>query len=439
LLVMLATTVLLAGVVGAVLLKDKDGGGIAASTPSASPAPDPVRTPLLVPATDGVRAPTGARVAAALRAPLGLPALRAGVALSVVDVQTGAAVLELRGSRSVVPASTAKVLTGLAALTVLPSDRRITTRVVAGTGTDIVLVGGGDPTLRGPRTPGSGPELTDLATQVKQSGHRVGRVVVDDTLFTGPRLGPGWKAGYVTAGDVSPVSALELSDSESTDPALEAGRVLAKLLGVPTTTVVRGPAGVAAATLGTVSSAVVPDLVEQMLTTSDNDLAEALGRHIALATAQPATFAGEATATAAAVGPLLEQLGISAGAVSLHDASGLSPLDRVQPAALTRLLALAARDARFGAVLSGLPVAGFDGTLSDRFRDAPTSIAAGQVRAKTGTLSGVSALAGLVRTRDGRLLAFDFTAEGVPDNGAAAVPRALDAVAAALAGCGCGT
>ncbi|MCW2543751.1 MAG: D-alanyl-D-alaninecarboxypeptidase/D-alanyl-D-alanine-endopeptidase [Frankiales bacterium] len=436
---MLATTVLAAGVLGAVLLKDRAGDRTTTPPPAASPSPDPVRTPLLAPAAAGGSALLGARVAAALRAALAHPALKSGVALSVVDVETGRPVLEQRASRAVVPASTAKVLTALAALTVLPPDRQLTTKVVAGSGTDVVLVGGGDPTLRGPRTPGSGPRLQELADQVKQSGHPVGRVVVDDTLFTGPRLGPGWKGGYVTGGDVSPVSALELSDSKSTDPALEAGRVLAKLLGVPTSTVVRQKAAVSGATIARVSSAAVPDLVEQMLTTSDNDLAEALGRHLALARRQPASFAGEAAAAAAAVAPLLQGIGISAGAVSLHDASGLSPLDRVRPGALSRLLALAARDERFGPVLSGLPVAGFDGTLSDRYRDAPTSIAAGQVRAKTGTLTGVSALAGLVRTKDGRLLAFDLTAEGLPEKGAGAAPRALDAVAAALAGCGCGT
>ena len=163
----------------------------------------------------------------------------------------------------------------------------------------------------------------------------------------------------------------------------------------------------------------MPDLVERMLTASDNDLAEALGRHVAIAAGLPATFAGEAAATVAALEPLLSGLGVPGSALSLRDASGLSPLNRVQPAALARLLALAARDERFGAVLSGLPVAGFDGTLEDRYREGPTAVAAGQVRAKTGTLTGVSALAGVVRTRDGRLLAFDITADAVPQKGSA--------------------
>jgi D-alanyl-D-alanine carboxypeptidase/D-alanyl-D-alanine-endopeptidase (penicillin-binding protein 4) len=88
-------------------------------------------------------------------------------------------------------------------------------------------------------------------------------------------------------------------------------------------------------------------------------------------------------------------------------------------------------------VLSGLPVAGFDGTLEKRFRTGPELPAAGVVRAKTGTLNGVSALAGLVRTRDGRLLAFDLTADSVPIGATLAAQRALDRLAAALAGCGC--
>jgi D-alanyl-D-alanine carboxypeptidase/D-alanyl-D-alanine-endopeptidase (penicillin-binding protein 4) len=63
--------------------------------------------------------------------------------------------------------------------------------------------------------------------------------------------------------------------------------------------------------------------------------------------------------------------------------------------------------------------------------------AAGAVRAKTGTLDGVSALAGLVLTADGRLLAFDVTADGVPTGATRGAEAALDRFAAALAGCGC--
>jgi D-alanyl-D-alanine carboxypeptidase/D-alanyl-D-alanine-endopeptidase (penicillin-binding protein 4) len=398
-----------------------------ATTPPA--VPEVTRTPLLGPAPTGAAVPTAAGVRAALSRALANPLL-ARVAVSVVDVETGTPVLEVAGDRAVVPASTTKLVTAMAALAVLPSDQRLTTRVVAGAGDDVVLVGAGDPTLRGPKSTGAGPRLVDLATQLKRLHRPFGRVLVDDSLFTGPRTGPGWKAGYVTDGDVVPVSALELSDSESTDPALESGRQLAAMIGATGTA--RGTAPGGAAQLAAVSSAPIPDLVERMLTASDNDLAEALGRHVALATRQPASFAGAAAAIKAAVEPLLPSAGMT-----LRDASGLSPQNRIQPATLTRLLVLAARDERFGAVLSGMPVAGFDGTLEDRYRKGPTAIAAGEVRAKTGTLTGVSALAGLLRTRDGRLLAFDITADAVPETGSARVPEALDEVATALVQCGC--
>ena len=257
----------------------------------ASPAPDPaVRTPLLAPAADGVLRPAGPRVAARAACGLAHPALKGGIALSVVDVSTGAPVLEVRGSREVVPASTAKVVTALAALTVLPSDRRchdkrrrghrgptssssgVATRPCAGRG------------RRAPRA-----RLTDLAAQVKQSGHQVGRVLVDDTLFTGPRIGPRLEARLRHRRGRLAGERARAVRQRVTDPALEAGRVLATLLGVPTSTVVPWSGGGRGGDPGDVSSAVVPDLVEQMLTTSDNDLAEALGRHIALAAQQPAT------------------------------------------------------------------------------------------------------------------------------------------------------
>jgi D-alanyl-D-alanine carboxypeptidase/D-alanyl-D-alanine-endopeptidase (penicillin-binding protein 4) len=95
------------------------------------------------------------------------------------------------------------------------------------------------------------------------------------------------------------------------------------------------------------------------------------------------------------------------------------------------------KDEKYAPILSGLPVAGFDGTLTTRYRKGPTSAAAGAVRGKTGTLDGVSALAGLVRTRGGRLLAFDLTADGVSLTGTLQAQAALDRVATALASCGC--
>jgi D-alanyl-D-alanine carboxypeptidase/D-alanyl-D-alanine-endopeptidase (penicillin-binding protein 4) len=84
-------------------------------------------------------------------------------------------------------------------------------------------------------------------------------------------------------------------------------------------------------------------------------------------------------------------------------------------------------------LLSGLPVAGYDGTLFDR---GDAGAAPGTVRAKTGTLLGVHALAGTVVTADGRLLAFAVIADE-SNGGEAAAESALDDVAAALAGCGC--
>lgn len=440
----IAAAALVSGV-GTAALLDRDGSPLPRAlrpSPTASPTPEPPRPPLLAGVRGDAPAPTTDGLRRSLQRALADRGLGRSVALSVVDVRTGRALLEQDPGRLVTPASTAKIATAVAALRVLGTDARLTTTVVAGRGTDVVLVGGGDPTLTARDDLGyPGPaRLADLAAALR--GRAVGRVVVDDTLFSGPVLGPAWKQAYVTDGDVAPVSALAVDGGRTStregspraqDPALAAGQALAKLLGVRR--VVHGQAPARAAVLARVQSPPMAALVEEMLTRSDNDLAEALGRHVALASGKPASFAGAARALGAALGPLLRRQGVSPALLALQDASGLSRDNRLAPAALTRLLAAAAGHPRYAAVLTGLPVAGFDGTLASRFRSPPAARAAGEVRAKTGSLSGVSALAGLVLTRDGRLLSFALIADGIGSNPRA--QQALDRLAAVLAGCGC--
>jgi D-alanyl-D-alanine carboxypeptidase/D-alanyl-D-alanine-endopeptidase (penicillin-binding protein 4) len=435
------------------------GGGLAATQldsadvlPAPAPSPSPSRLPVLAAPADAAPLPTAAGLQRALAPGLVDPALGGHVALSILDAVTGDPLLESDSREVVTPASTAKIATAVAALTVLPAERRLTTRVVAGTVPgEVVVVGGGDASLAGGLSKTAYPataRLADLAAQVRRAGP-VTRVVVDDTLYGGPLLGPGWRLTYVTGGDVAPVTAFMVDGGRTrrspsraprqSDPALAAGRQLAALLGASKVPVVRGRATEGAKELGSVVSPTVQQLVEGMLTRSDNDLAESLARQVAIAQGEPATFAGVAAAMRSVLGDVLTKVGAAPGAVLLQDGSGLSRLNRVQPGALTRLIASVAGQerSRLFPVLSGLPVAGFDGTLEKRYRKGPGLPAAGVVRAKTGTLNGVSALAGLVRTRDGRLLAFDLTADNVPLARTLASQQALDRLAAALAGCGC--
>jgi D-alanyl-D-alanine carboxypeptidase/D-alanyl-D-alanine-endopeptidase (penicillin-binding protein 4) len=94
------------------------------------------------------------------------------VALVVADARTGSMLLDNHGADLAVPASTAKLAVAIAALHVLGDDHRLTTKVVLGAGNQVVLVGGGDPTLAGPTPTGAHDpgypapaRLTDLAAQ----------------------------------------------------------------------------------------------------------------------------------------------------------------------------------------------------------------------------------------------------------------------------------
>ena len=428
------------GAGAATQLRD-DEPAVAAPTTQAVPAA--IRSPLLAPA-DGASPPSPAQLTAALSAAVANPALGARVGVSVVDVATGDVLLN-RGGVAQTPASTAKLLTGAAALTVLGPDRRLVTRVVAGSAPgEVVLVGGGDASLSGPRATPSHPRparIADLAAAVRAKVPAITRVVVDGSVFSGPRLARGWRPSYLTEGAIAAVTGLSVDagrirpgkSPRVAEPDLVAGRTLAALAGAPSVPVVRGTAPPQATELARVQSPPVSVLVESMLERSDNDIAESLARHVAIERGGAPTFDGGAAAVTDAV----VALGLEESQLALADGSGLSRLDSLAPAAATELLALAAGPdrPRLRPLVTGLPVSGFTGTLERRYRRGPSTIAAGEVRAKTGTLSGVSSLAGLLRTDGGRLLAFAVTADRVPVGGTRRAEGALDQVAAALTSC----
>lgn len=139
------------------------------------------------------------------------------------------------------------------------------------------------------------------------------------------------------------------------------------------------------------------NLVEITLTESDNSGANLLS------TLVPGSLSKE-------ISDALPTLDLSR--TTLADASGLSRTDRTTPATLAHLL-VAIADPKYpqlSPILSGLPISGLSGTLESRILAA-----SGQVRAKTGTLTGVDVLAGYVVDKAKRALAFAIMADHVPE------------------------
>jgi D-alanyl-D-alanine carboxypeptidase/D-alanyl-D-alanine-endopeptidase (penicillin-binding protein 4) len=412
--------------------------------------------------------PTSAGLAAALAPILASPALGSQVGGVVTDPASGAVLWSSNASSPAKPASTAKLTTAVAALTVLGPDARFTTRVVAGaTPGSVVLVGGGDPTLAaGPPPASDYPQPATLAAlaaatarSLRAQGAAAVRLSYDTSLFTGPLLAPGWTAGYVSTGNVTPITSLEVDQGRLTPsgapedaddpgnyrprsftPAADAAGVFASFLHADGITVsgpvAEGTAAGRTATVAAVESPPLSDIVGWMLRESNNVIAEDLARQIALHTGAVASFSG----SAAAVTKVLASLGISGG-IHLVDGSGLSPDDRITPAALTSLVALASGAAhpRLRSAVTGMPVAGFSGTLAPgqsvfgHFR-AP---ALGVVQAKTGNLDTVATMAGLAYDQQGQVLAFAFMADQVAPASLNQAAAEIDAMATALAGCGC--
>ncbi len=134
---------------------------------------------------------------------------------------------------------------------------------------------------------------------------------------------------------------------------------------------------------------------------SQNQIGEILLRTVGLA----GGHAGTPEAGARVVGDALRAWGAATDGFRVRDGSGLSRHNAVSPETIVRVLDAMRRSPHFAVFRDALPIAGVDGTISTRMRGTR---AAGNVRAKTGTLDMVRSLSGYVTTADGRLLLFSI-------------------------------
>lgn len=443
---LLATGALFAGVA----VGSAQGAPAPVPTASATPTPDPRSLPATIAAPSRLRTCSIDAIARDERLTTFFG--------SVVNTTTGEVLFERQGQTPARTASALKVLTAAAALAVLGPDFRMTTRVVAGSTPDtVVLVGGGDATLS--RLPAGqesiyrgAPKLSDLAAQVvaahaaaNPDSPGITSLVIDATYWSSADAWhPTWNRDRIAAGFQAPATALmvdgdrsdprQQTSPRSNDPIGRAAAAFAQALadagnpaGVPA---ISTGAAVGGTVLGQVQSQPVKTLIAQMLPNSDNMLGEMLAR----VTSKQLGLDGSTASLTQAITGALNTYGVPTDGLIIKDGSGLATDNAVPTRYFAQLFAVInARGNNLGIIMDALPVAGVSGTLSGRFTGS-NAIARGNVTAKTGFLRTAHTLVGVVRAADGSVLSFGFYAirEGISDSARAA----LDTVTTAVFSCG---
>jgi D-alanyl-D-alanine carboxypeptidase/D-alanyl-D-alanine-endopeptidase (penicillin-binding protein 4) len=391
----------------------------------------------------------------------------------VADLETGTAIWSLRATQPMRGASTTKLATAITALRLLGTSTRFPTLVVTGrTPTEVVLVGGGDPSLTSGQlstlaratavtllaTLAPAPPVTlptpsvdgDLRpTPTRRASPRTLPITVrlDDTLYPAPTAATGWTSSYQPY-VVRPVRALVRDHRVGWDVAQDAASYFSTRVRAELAALTAGRADVvtsaayagrlarpaAAKEIARFAGNTSQTALARMLLISDNDIAEMLFRNNAIAAGRSGSWA-DATTTELQE---LQKLGVPTAGWALYDGSGVSRSDRVSAAGLVAILraALAPEHPGLWPLKSLLPVAGRSGTLQHRFLSAPTRCAARKVFAKTGTLFDTIGLAGYSLGSDNRLRVFAVL---VHKTGAkysqATVRRAVEIVPATATGC----
>lgn len=334
---------------------------------------------------------------------------------------------------SLIPASAMKIVTGAVALARLGPDARLVTPVRAsaapedGAVGDLWLVGSGDPLLATAdfaatdgwlERPRLATPIETLADRIVEKGvRRIGRLLGDEGRYDTQRYIPTWEPSYATTPEVGPQSALNVNDGfaswrprvASATPATNAATILAGLLrarGVTVGGVGEGRAPDRTVPVAEIESPPMAEVVGVMMRESDNLGAELLVKELGV------RFGGGGSTAAglAVVRSTAAELGMNVDALAASDGSGLDRRDRLSCGLLQGLLARVPAD---GPLADALPVAGTSGTLVRRFLNTP---AVGKVRAKTGSLNGVVALAGYATGADGRSFGFALLANDLPSD-----------------------
>jgi D-alanyl-D-alanine carboxypeptidase/D-alanyl-D-alanine-endopeptidase (penicillin-binding protein 4) len=344
----------------------------------------------------------------------------------VVNTANGQVLYSSRASDAARTASVMKILTSVVVLETLGADYRVTTRVYqdASDPGRIFFVGAGDITLS--RTePGKqsvyrdAPKLSSLASQIRAAlgGTEVHTIVLDSSLWSASN-GDGewhdtWDPRGLTEGYMAPVSALQVdadrdnparqSSPRSQTPVMRAGEWLREAIGdtALNATLRIGTVPTSAVQVASVQSQPMSRWISYMMASSDNALAEAMGRLVAIDLGR----AGSMSSLTPAFQAVLSPLGVRVNDIFIQDASGLSRNSLVSPLTVNQVLALVDSSSRYQLVRSSLSTAGQPGSLGTRFRGDQAD-AHGRIFAKTGWIRTGYSLAGFINARDGSRLAF---------------------------------
>lgn len=313
----------------------------------------------------------------------------------VYDLDADSVVYEKDALQTLRPASTMKLLTAITALDRLGADYEFATRLMKTDSNDYYLIGCMDPMI-------GVEELNEIADNIKAQGIDTihGSLYADRSMKDADLYGEGW-----CWDDDNPMLSPLVHDRK--DGMLESISELLKARGVYFDGGIKAGTCPSGATQVCQVSHKLIEVLVPMMKNSNNLYAESVFYQLGLMRGRPST----AKKASKAIEDVLRRAGRGESIHRFADGSGLSLYNYVSADIEVAFLRYAFSDKDlYYKLYETLPIAAIDGTLKDRMKGTP---AAGNVRAKTGTVSGVSSLAGYCTTSNGRHLAFAIINQGV--------------------------